>query len=176
MLDGEIVSLIRLILQYKKKCSKSDKPISFIAPKMIDITTLIINNGKYAVYTGGDIHGIYFYLDMIGAPTTLTTSGQRSHHFSQSSSINNYTESTQPVIVALRIRQKSIYECCEIIGQKSDACIICGPKLLPPSLRRKTNQFNALHGDEPNKPQREWNSQPPADHFESRTSTSKPTL
>ena len=32
------------------------------------------------------------------------------------------------------------------------------------------NQFNALHGDEPKEPPREWNSQPPADHFKSRTS------
>ena len=35
------------------------------------------------------------------------------------------------------------------------------------------NQFNALHGDEPNEPPREWNIQPPVDHFKSRTSTSK---
>ena len=35
------------------------------------------------------------------------------------------------------------------------------------------DQFNALHGDEPKEPPREWNSQPPADHFKSRSSTSR---
>ena len=33
------------------------------------------------------------------------------------------------------------------------------------------NQFNALHGEKPKKPPREWNSQPPAAHFKSRSST-----
>ena len=32
------------------------------------------------------------------------------------------------------------------------------------------NQFNALHGDEPKEPPREWNSQPPAAHFKSSSS------
>ena len=72
-----------------KELSKSDKLRDFIAPKMTDIITFLDNNGKYAVYTCGDINGIYRYLDMIGEPTTLTTSGQRSHHFSPSSSRNN---------------------------------------------------------------------------------------
>ena len=35
------------------------------------------------------------------------------------------------------------------------------------------NQFNALHGDEPNEPPRSWNSQPPAAHFKSRSSPSR---
>ena len=35
------------------------------------------------------------------------------------------------------------------------------------------NQFNALHGDEPNEPPREWSIQPPADHFKYRNSHSK---
>ena len=37
------------------------------------------------------------------------------------------------------------------------------------------NQFNALHGDETNKPTREWNIKPmpPPAHFESRTSPPK---
>ena len=46
-----------------------------------------------------------------------------------------------------------------MIGDKADACIIRGPKLLPPSLRRKMNQFNELHSEEPNWPPREWNIQ-----------------
>ena len=35
------------------------------------------------------------------------------------------------------------------------------------------NQFNALHGEEPNEPPRGWNSKPPAAHFKSRTSPHK---
>ena len=58
-------------------------------------------------------------------------------------------------------------------GHKADACIIRGPKLLPPSLRIKMNQFNALHGDEQKEPPREWNSQPPAAHFKSKSSPSR---
>ena len=35
------------------------------------------------------------------------------------------------------------------------------------------NQFNALHGDEPKEPQREWNSQTPAAQLKSRSYTSR---
>ena len=35
------------------------------------------------------------------------------------------------------------------------------------------NKFNALHGDEQIEPPREWNSQPPAAHFKSRSSPSR---
>ena len=35
------------------------------------------------------------------------------------------------------------------------------------------NQFNALHGDEPKEPPREYNRQDPAAHFKSRTSPSR---
>ena len=35
------------------------------------------------------------------------------------------------------------------------------------------NQFNALHGDKLKELPREWNSQPPAAHFKSRSSTSR---
>ena len=73
MLSGEIVSPTRLLFQYMKALQKSDKLRAFIAPKMTDLITLLENNGKYAVYEGWDIHGIYRYLEMIGAPTTLTT-------------------------------------------------------------------------------------------------------
>ena len=86
---------------------------------------------------------------MIGAPTTLTTSDHRPHHFG-----NNDATTIQSVIAALRMRQKIICECCGRIGNKSYACIIRGPKFLPPSLRRKMNQFNALHGDKPKEPPR----------------------
>ena len=68
-----------------KSFSNSDKLIAFIAPKMTDLVTFLDNNGKSAVCTGGVMHGIYFYLYIIEAPTILTTLGQRSHHFSPSS-------------------------------------------------------------------------------------------
>ena len=51
--------------------------------------------------------------------------------------------------------------------------MICGPKFLPPSLIIVMNQFNALHGEEPNEPPREWNSQPSVDLFKSITFTTK---
>ena len=103
----------------------------------------------------------------------MTTSGQRTYHFGPSSSSNNDAATLQSVIAALRMRQKIICEFYGRIGHKSDACIICGPKFLPPSLRGNMNQFNALNGDEPKEPPRECNSQPPAAHFKSRSSTSR---
>ena len=108
MLSGETVSPNGLLLHYIKALSTSDKLRAFIAPKMTDLITLFDNNGKYSVYTGGEINGIYSYLDMIGSPTTLTTSGQSSHNFSPSFSINNDTAYLQPVIADLCTRQKSI--------------------------------------------------------------------
>ena len=84
---------------------------------MIYLITFLDNS----IYTGGDIRGIYRYLETIEASTTLTTSGQRSHNFSPSSSRNNNASTLQSVIVALCTRQMSIFECCGIIGDKSDA-------------------------------------------------------
>ena len=156
-----------------EELSKSDKIRAFIATNMTDLITFIENNGKYSVYKGGDIHVIYRYLDIIGAPTTMNNSGQRSHNLSPSFSSNKYAENLHPAIAALRMKQKSICECCGRIGHKDDACIIRGPKFLPPSLRRNMNKFNVLHGEGPKEPPREWNSQPPAAHFKSRTSTSR---
>ena len=69
-----------------KALSKSDKLKVLIVPKMKYIIPFLENKLKSAVYTGGNIHRIYRYLDMIGAPTTLTTSGQCSHNFGPSSS------------------------------------------------------------------------------------------
>ena len=173
MLSVEIVSPTRLLFRYMKALTNSEKLKSFIAPKMTDLITFVDKNGKSAVYEGGDMHSIYRYLEMIGAPTTLTTSGHRYHHFGSSLSINNDATTLQPVIAALRMRQKIMCECCGRIGHKADSCIIRGPKFLPPSLRRKMNPFNALHGDEPKEPPRECNSQPPTAHFKSRSSPSR---
>ena len=147
MLYGETVSPTRLLFQHIKAFPKSDNLKASISPKMTDLTKFLDNNGKYAVYTGGDIHGIYWYIEMIVSPTTLTTSGQISHHLSPSSSIKNDAEHLQPVLAAIHMRQKSNCKLCGIIGHKDDACIIHGPNFLPPSLRRNMNQFNALHGE-----------------------------
>ena len=68
------------------------------------------------------------------------------------------------------MRHNSICKFCRRIGHKADACIIRGPKLLPTSIRIKINQFNALHGDEPNDLPRGRNRQPPEAHFKYRTS------
>ena len=81
MLSGEIVSPNRLLLQCMKALVKCEKIRYYIAPKMADLITFPDDNGKSAVYTGGDIHGIYRYIDMLGAPTTLTTSGLLSRNF-----------------------------------------------------------------------------------------------
>ena len=71
------------------------------------------------------------------------------------------------------MRHNIICKCCGSIGHKADTCIIHGPKLLPPSLSINMNQFKSLNGEEPNEPPIEWNSQPPAAPFKSRTSSPK---
>ena len=55
-----------------KALSKSDKLRDFITTKMTDLITFLDKNVKSDV---GYIHGIYSYLEIIGAPKTLTTSG-----------------------------------------------------------------------------------------------------
>ena len=89
ILPGEIVSPTRILFEYTKTLSNSDKIRAFIAPKMTDIIKFLDNNVKSAVYTGWNINGIYCYLETIESPTKLTTSGQRSRNFSLLSSINN---------------------------------------------------------------------------------------
>ena len=42
-----------------KTFSKIDKLKAFIAPKITDIITFVDNNVKLAVYTVGNIHGLY---------------------------------------------------------------------------------------------------------------------
>ena len=73
ILSGEMVSPTRLLFHYTKALSKSEKIKAFIAPKMTYLITFLENNGKYAVYTGWNINGIYHYLDMIRDQTKLTT-------------------------------------------------------------------------------------------------------
>ena len=81
--------------------SKRDKIKAFIATKMTDIITFLDNNGKYSVLKGVNFHGLYRYLEMIGAQTTFTTPVWRSYHFGHSYYINNYTAYIQTFIAAL---------------------------------------------------------------------------
>ena len=155
-----------------KALSNSDKLVAFISPKMTYLITFLDNNRKYTVYTGGDFNGIYSYLEIIVSPTTLTALGQRYHHFSPSSSINNDKTYLRTVNASLRTRQKNIFECCGRVVHKYDACIIRGTNFLPPSLRINMNQSNALHGDQLNESPKEWGSQPPAANFKFSTSPS----
>ena len=81
ILSGKTISTTRLLFQYTKAFSKSDKIIAFITPNMTYLITFLENNRKSDVYTRENINGIYCYLEIIGAPNTLTASGQRSHNF-----------------------------------------------------------------------------------------------
>ena len=140
---------------------------------MKDIITLLDNNRKSTIYIGGKIHVIYCYLQIIVSLTTFTTSGHRFHRFGTSFPINNDSANLHPHIADIRMRHKIICKFYVRIVHKSDVWIIRGPNLLPPSLRIKMNQFNTLHGQEPNEPPWVWNSQPPAAHFKSRISPPK---
>ena len=139
-----------------KAFPKSDKLRAFIAPKMTDLITFLENNVKSAVYIGGDIHGIYRYLEMVGAPTKFSTSGQRYHHFS-----------------IHEVQKNTICKYCGRVGHKDDVWIICGPNFLPPILIIKINQLNTLHGNEPTEKPIDLKNQPPSDHLEPRTSPPK---
>ena len=66
MFYGESFSPTRTIFQYMNSLTKSEKLRAFIAPKMTDLIIFLDNNGKSAFYTGGYIHGICRYLEMIG--------------------------------------------------------------------------------------------------------------
>ena len=52
MISGEIVSPTRLLFQYMKALTKSEKLRAFIVPKMTDLITFLDNNGNSAVYEG----------------------------------------------------------------------------------------------------------------------------
>ena len=140
---------------------------------MTYLITSLDKNWKLAVYTGVNIHRLYHYLEIIVHPTILTASVQISHHFGPSSSTKNDTTTLQSVIVDLHVIQNIICKWCLRIGQKAYDCIICGHKLLPPNIRRKMNQLNALHGDKKNDPPIEWNCQHPSAHFKFNTFTPK---
>ena len=75
---------------------------------MMDTITFLDKNGKYSVYTGGNINGLYCYLEIIGDPNNFTNLVQSSHNFGTLSSINNDTSPIHPVIVDLQMIQKII--------------------------------------------------------------------
>ena len=135
-----------------KAFSKENKLKALISPKMTDVITFIYNNIKPSVYTGGNIHGLYCYLEMIGYPTTLNASDHLYHNFGLSYYTNYDTSNIQPVIAASCMIWKSICECRGSIGHKADDCIIHGPDFLPPSIRLNKNQFRAVHDDEKTEP------------------------
>ena len=53
MLYGETVSPTRILFQYMKELSKNDRIKAFIPTNMTDLITLLDNNRKSALYTGG---------------------------------------------------------------------------------------------------------------------------
>ena len=72
--------------------SNSEQLKSFIVPKVAYIITFFDNIVKLTVCKGGNINGLYFYIEIILSPTTLNNSVQRSRHFVTSSSTNNDTK------------------------------------------------------------------------------------
>ena len=103
--------------------SNSTKLEVFIAPKMTDIITFLDPNRRLSVYIGVNIHGLNCYLEIIGSPNILTTSGQLSRHFGPLFYTNNDIETLQPVIADLYVQQKTIFGFCGIIGHKADGLI-----------------------------------------------------
>ena len=84
ILCGENVSPTRFIFQYMMSFSDNDKLRAFIVPRKTDLIIFLVKNVKLVVYTGGNIHGFYCYLEIIGSPTRFTTSFQSSHNFGPS--------------------------------------------------------------------------------------------
>ena len=72
-----------------KEFSKIYELKALITLKMTDLITLLDNNVKMAVYIGRNIHGLYYYLEMIRTPNTLKITGQHSNNFGPLSSTNN---------------------------------------------------------------------------------------
>ena len=122
MLSGEIVSPTRILFQYMKALIKSEKLRAFIAPNMTYFITFLDKNGKSAVYTGGDIHSIYRYLDIIGSPTTLTTSGQCYHHFGYSSS-RKIIQQLSNQLLQLSARDRKVFLNAVEFWTRDDSCI-----------------------------------------------------
>ena len=137
------------------------------------LITLINNNGNFSVYIGKNVHGLYWYIEIIGSPTTLSNSGQRSHMFFISPYTNIDIATLRTFIEDLSVRKNIIGECYGRIGHKTDSWITHGPKFRPSNFRINLDKLNTVHGDESTEPPREWNKQTPAPHFKSNTSPPK---
>ena len=86
---------------------------------MTYLITYFDHYGKYAYYSGIDIHDLYCYLDVLEYPTKLTYSDQNSHSFY----LKTNTESvSQHTFIATLIDRKSII-CyfCGLPGHNSDS-------------------------------------------------------
>ena len=145
----------------------------FIVPNITDLITVLDNNRKLAKYTGENINKLYRYLEIFGSPTNLNSSGQRYHNCGDSYFTNNDTSILWKFIAGLCVRQKTIFECCGIIGHKDDACIIYAPIFLPKIIIIKISQFNALDGDKTTEPPIGCNIQPTEAHTKYHTSPNK---
>ena len=103
---------------------------------------------KIGCLHSGYIHELYCYLEIIGAPTILTPSGQQSRHF------YFHIPSTMIQQLSSQLLQLSAWDgrvfanYVKRIGYKANVCIIRGPKFLPPSLIRNMNKFVSLPGEE----------------------------
>ena len=64
-----------------KELSKCDKINATIAPKMIYLIAFFHKNVKSDICTGGDIYGLYCYIETIEYPTNLTYLSQQYHNF-----------------------------------------------------------------------------------------------
>ena len=104
ILSGETLSPTRFLFQSMKVFLKSKKIKALILPNMRDLFTFPDNNERSDVYTGEIIHGLYHYLEIIGSPNTLTTSGHCYHHFGPSSWTIHFIATIQPVIADFRMR------------------------------------------------------------------------
>ena len=121
--------------------SKYDLLKALVTPNVTDIIIYIENHGKEVHYVGSDIHYIYCYLDMIGAPTTLTCSDQNSNSFGPDT--NTYSGSLNTFISSLGDIQRIIFDCHGLTVNKTDSFIIRGPNLLTKIICRNNDQYNS---------------------------------
>ena len=159
----------RIIFQYTKALSKCGGIKVFISPNMADLVTYLYRHSKEVKYYGSDIHDLYHYLYMIGCPTTLTCSGWCYQSIDIKTNID--LGSMHPVISSLRGKQQIFCKCCGLSGHKADHCITRGENFCPPSICKKKNKFNEIHGDTPHEPPKYFPRTPPALNFKSTTST-----
>ena len=140
---------------------------------MTYIISFLDNNGKLDIYTGGGIHGLYHYLEIIGSTSNLTSSDHIYSYFGTTSSTNNDIANLRPVVSDLHVWQNIVCELCGRIGHKDDTWIIIVPNFFPLSPKIKMNQFNIFNVNEQTKPPWYWNIQPPSVQFKSRSSPPK---